>query len=270
MISNKEIIKIDSQFGEIFAFKDDLITSQIMEFGNHTRPEFAFSQSLLDFDSNVFDIGAHIGTFSIAALSKMRAGTRLLAVEGNPTTFELLAKNCAGRGLAKIDLLNTFCGDESGFSYSENNDNTGASHLVKSSANEVQVSMILLDKLAQEYFTPDYIKIDIEGAEYSALHNSEMLRDKKPIVYMEVSPHLHNFGHDSKMLNKLFQRLGYVFFVNIGERNARHDLFRVAQIPALHKYKGFFDVLCVPQNSDAHNAMQYITDKDDSAELWKR
>lgn len=259
MIENKEVVKVTSQFGEILAFQDDLITSQIETFGNHTRPEFAFAQSLLDFDHNVFDIGGHIGTFSIAALSKMQPGTRLLAVEGNPVTFELLKNNIASRGHAKVDLLNSFCGTSSdGFSYAENLGNTGASRLVKSTAGEDQVSMIPLDDLARDYFTPDYVKIDIEGAEYSALQNSQMIRDAKPIVYMEVAEHLSAFGHDSEMLNELFQSLGYVFYVNTGRRNAKHDVFGVKQIPALHKHAAFFDVLCVPENSEAHRALRYV------------
>ena len=35
----KEIIEINSIYGVIKTFKNDLITDQIINFGNHTRPE---------------------------------------------------------------------------------------------------------------------------------------------------------------------------------------------------------------------------------------
>ena len=67
----KEIIEIDSIFGIIKAFKNDLITDQIIKFGNHTRPEFAFATSIILNNFNIFDLGAHIGTFALTSIKKL-------------------------------------------------------------------------------------------------------------------------------------------------------------------------------------------------------
>ena len=68
----KEIIEIDSILGNIKTFKNDLITDQIIKFGNHTRPEFAFATSIISDNFNIFDLGAHIGTFTLTVIKKLK------------------------------------------------------------------------------------------------------------------------------------------------------------------------------------------------------
>jgi hypothetical protein len=43
-----------SMFGPIEAYQDDLITTQINEFGNHTRPEFSFATCIIDYGDSRF------------------------------------------------------------------------------------------------------------------------------------------------------------------------------------------------------------------------
>jgi hypothetical protein len=83
-----ERIKVTAIFGTVVAFKDDLITQQIIRFGAHTRPELAFLLNIINPRDKVFDIGAHIGTFAIPIAAKVGSQGRVLAVEGDPIIIQ--------------------------------------------------------------------------------------------------------------------------------------------------------------------------------------
>jgi FkbM family methyltransferase len=250
---NVAIVK--SKFGDIVGYANDLITSQIADFGNHTRPEFAFAAGLINHDSKVFDLGAHIGTFSLEALAKMGGEGKLLAVEGNPTTFEFLQMNVQQQPKrAQTFLQNAFIGGGAGFEYISVEHNTGAGHLRPAAHGKVAAHS--LDDFVRTHFEPDYIKIDIEGAEYAVLSNSSYIVQRRPVLYLEVAvEQLARFGHGKQQVDDFLRNLNYRLFVNVGDRNARHDYFKPAEIPDLISYSDFFDVLCVPADAPACSAL---------------
>lgn len=252
-------VTVPSLFGEVVAFEGDLITKQIIEFGNHTRPEFAFALSVLNPEMNVFDLGAHIGTFSMAALVKLGPQARLLAVEGNPDTFALLSKNLEARGQSRVTLHNAFVAPPGAYCYTAREGNTGTGSLMAAAGEQADatIATLTLDDLAAGAFVPDYLKIDVEGAEYAVLNGCKMLQDQRPIIYIEVAQRsLVRFGHSADALERLMRDLNYRFYVNTGERNARHDLFRVREIDSFSWKDGLFDVLCVPEGGPAELALK--------------
>jgi FkbM family methyltransferase len=256
---NKSVTIVKSKFGNLLVYENDLITSQIVEFGNHTRPEFAFATGVIQHNSKVFDLGAHIGTFSLEVLSNLGGEGKLLAVEGHPTTFNVLGMNVLDQAKrAQVFLKNGFVGNgESKFNYIEVENNSGAGHLYPSSSQEIET--VSIDELVREYFEPDYIKIDIEGAEFVALSHSSYIAEQKPVLYFEVSTQqLGYFGNNKDELHALLSNLGYQFFVNTGPRNARHDYFKVTRIENLANYSDFFDVLCVSAQSPEYALLMEV------------
>lgn len=245
------VFRLMSEFGSILCYKDDLISQQIKDFGNHTRPEFAFATSVLDHSMAVFDLGAHIGTFSLVALRKLHEGSRLLSVEGNPTTFDLLAKNLESRGVTRTATVNAFVGEGKQLRYEPKLGNSGAGRLIPSQETLRGIDFFSIDELVKKYFTPDYIKIDVEGMEYHCLSKYSTLHVDLPIIYLEINKTaLSIHGHSSLDLDDLLRPMGYSFFVNSGDRNAKHDIFRVTKIKSLIGYRDFYDVLCIPAHSE--------------------
>lgn len=248
---DRPTVMVDTQFGPLESFADDFMNAQFEEFGNHTRPEFAFSISALDFDMNVFDLGAHIGSWSITAGRKLIQGQRILAVEGSPVTFALLTRNLARQPQAQVTAINAFVGPAGDFGYAEDLSNSGANALAPGGSAALNWQDI--DDLAAQHFAPDYIKIDIEGYELRALSTSTFVRERRPILYLEVSKRqLAQFGDTVEDMNRFLSDLGYAVFRNAGDRNARHDVYKVAQIHHLDWYgnhHGLFDALCVPKES---------------------
>ncbi|CAB3765072.1 FkbM family methyltransferase [Paraburkholderia humisilvae] len=255
MPDQKNVTVVTSKFGSVLTYQDDLVTSQILQYGNHTRPEFAFATALLNHDSKVFDLGAHIGTFTLEVLTKLGGEGHVLCVEGDPRTFDLLRMNINQQPRRAQTLLrNCFVGSGSGLEFVHDPDNTGAHHLRPSQQGTIVAEQ--LDSLVQSSFEPDYIKIDVEGAEFSALGNSEYVRTRRPHLYVEVADHqLARFGHRKEDLNRMLIDLGYRFFGNVGARNARHDLYKIAEIANLVDYGDFFDILCVQRGTPACDAL---------------
>ncbi|MFQ6553334.1 FkbM family methyltransferase [Aestuariibius insulae] len=264
-LERKKIVTVDSCFGPIEAYEDDLITEHLEQFGNHTRPEFAFATSVLMPHTKMFDLGAHIGTFSMTAMAKLSSNAQILAVEGSPATAAILDRNI-GRltqdekglqidGRPKVTVLNALMvPSEDRFSLAENETNTGASRLSvqqHDTAPKIETPQFGIDQLVERYFRPDYIKIDLEGIEGLLLGSSTYVSGTKPLIYMEIARHvMASFGTKLTELDAFMKKLGYVFYVNDFARNGPHDIFRVRHISSLATYRKFFDVLCVPESSE--------------------
>jgi len=252
-MESRKTRNVDTRFGPIVAFEDDLITEQVLKFGNHSRPEFAFATSVLQNRDQVFDLGAHIGTFSLVALEKIGPNGNLLAVEGSELTHSLLTQNLAAKAPA-AQSLNTFIGDGGEFQYVMPTDNTGAGYLVPS---EETMEMHSIDQLVEQHFQPSFIKIDLEGFEQQVITASDYIRRTTPTLYVEVHGlALERAGANARQLMQYLRSLGYGFFVNKGPRDAAHDVFRVTRksIPE-RQFAGLFDVLCVHKQTQLYQEL---------------
>jgi FkbM family methyltransferase len=245
-----------SMFGPIEVYQGDLITKQINEFGNHTRPEFNFAVCALDSGDSIFDIGAHIGTFTMRAQLSFGKSGRALCVEGTTETFELLQRNILRLGLSQCEAVNAIVSSSSLRNLEMEPEqfanpaplNTGGKSVIQTrDANEIVVT---IDALIAKYFEPNYLKLDIEGCEAVAIMDSEFVRTRKPILYFEVNVvAMARFEASIDELDTYLRDLGYLFFINIGPRNARFDGFKVKELASIVGYKKFFDVLAVAEKS---------------------
>lgn len=252
----EKIETVDSIYGRISSFQNDLITKQIKNFGGHTRPEFSFATSLLSHDEKIFDIGAHIGTFTLLAARKTSPSAKILAVEGNNGTHSILESNISAVSWA--EAFKAFISDGSTqYQYVEDDKNTGGGYLEKG----FDTSTISIDHLVEKFFEPSYIKIDIEGLEMTALNSSAYIKDRKPIIYTEVGKGaLRRCGSSSEELISFFKTHGYEIYVNIGQRNAPHDFFQCSKMPRhWPRKKPMFDILCVPNDSEKNDIINHRT-----------
>jgi len=265
---------IESSFGNITAFVDDVITDQINEFGNHTRPEFAFALSVIEAGMNVFDLGAHIGTFTLPAVQKMRGVGNFLSVEGNPETFDVLVENCSQVASTALThkFEKIFVAPDQNYGFTFDDKDRGAGHLValEKEASEDDISIKSLDKLCEDHFYPDFVKIDLEGSEFLSLESATEIFSNNPILYLEVSERqLNRFGHRIQHVNAFLEAKGYKFFVNTGERNAKHDVYSIREIRSLNQYKIFYDVLCIHEDSALYGSLTKAVEKIGLLKSWR-
>lgn len=126
------------------------------------------------------DIGANIGRYSVIAGKSLRY-SRILAVEANPVTFEILKKNIALNDLGdKVRAEHVAVGEKEGEIFIQANSyHLGGGNVIgeDSSAGEMEnkykVRMVTVDSLiaAQglDVAQIDFIKMDVEGMEAKVL-----------------------------------------------------------------------------------------------------
>lgn len=143
----------------------------------------------------VWDIGANVGVFAFAAAGR---GARVLAVEPDPWMATLLLRSRALNPHLALDVLAAAVADAPGLAALKLSSGGRAGNALASvagqrlmfgtSMGEVQVPTLTLDALLDRFNPPDFIKIDVEGAELLALAGaSRLLHEIRPTVAIEVA-----------------------------------------------------------------------------------
>lgn len=146
----------------------------------------------------VYDIGANIGFFTLAAASLAGPGGRVYAFEPAPATADRLAANIGlndlpqvevlrvgvGRAAARAALVETDISQTVSLNVAEP---AGGSAGTALAAGDVEV--VALDDLVREgrIAPPSFVKMDIEGAEVDALDGMRaLIAEHRPVVLCEV------------------------------------------------------------------------------------
>ena len=125
---------------------------------------------------SILDLGAHIGA-SALFFRRRYANARIVAVEANPSLVRLLRKNTRGLGVEVRHAAVASGGGVARFSQAAE---SWAGSTVADGGAAVEVPAIALDDLLTEGF--DFVKIDVEGAEFEVLRSSRRLREVHTIV----------------------------------------------------------------------------------------
>jgi FkbM family methyltransferase len=208
----------------------------------------------------VYDIGAHIGTFSLSAISKInKSAGEVICVEADEDAAKLLKRNVSRFSNVKVIQAAVSDSNEVRAPIVKNG-NTGATTWVQAvtrRSDGSKFNCVTLDQLIKAYGKPDYVKLDIEGMEVRALGPSEMIRASRPIIYVEVNrSQLSVEGNSVRELEQYLKNLDYVFFTNTGMRNGPIDAFRITEIPTLATSRELFDVLCVQASHQKTNLLR--------------
>jgi len=141
-----------------------------------------------------YDVGAHIGVFSLLAARIAGETGAVFAFEADPDNAERIKEHARRNGLDQIHVVPYAVWNSPGklaFQRapvnSSRNQGAVASGLQIQNENMTQVEAITLDSFSQEHLAPALIKIDIEGGETAALQGSENLFTlHRPILICEV------------------------------------------------------------------------------------
>lgn len=117
--------------------------------------------------SNVLDIGANIGAFSLS-VSRKFPDCLITSVEPEPDNFSLLKKNCGD--IPNITLLNKAVWSHSnGVNIVPNYGETAVNDV----ENSISVESISFNDLLKSFSNIDVLKIDVEGAEIDIILNAD-------------------------------------------------------------------------------------------------
>jgi FkbM family methyltransferase len=173
-----------------------------------------------------YDVGAHIGVFSLIAARKIGIQGSVMAFEPDPSNVRRIKEHVSRNQLDAIRVIPKAVSSSDGrvrfqraSFQSSMNRGTLVEHAVAAENSTIEVESVTLDAVARENPRPNLIKIDVEGAEASVLQGSEeIFRSSKPLVVCEI----HNEQASSDVTRWLLAR-GYQFrWLESSEEFPRH------------------------------------------------
>ena len=166
----------------------------------------------IDAKHRVFVLGAHQCVVSLVLARTMSEGGKVVAVEGARFNFDVGKKNKELNDENHLELVHSVIGATDGDAQfvSVGNGYLGRG---KSEVTE-RVPSLSIDTLASRYGDPDFVFMDIEGVEFSAIKNCALLRRCVTTWAIEAhgDDHMAHYGGSNQSLVDLFRRTGYDIF----------------------------------------------------------
>lgn len=140
----------------------------------------------------LMDVGAHWGSFSLAALHFGGPEAHVLAIEASDKAADIYSLNMRLNGNEnRVTLINAACGDRSGKIPMLTTGAGGADYFVVPSGDRpdtIEVDQVSVDDVRKQHgFDPSHLKIDVEGYEEEVLRGAHhTLRELRPVVFIEV------------------------------------------------------------------------------------
>jgi FkbM family methyltransferase len=152
----------------------------------------------------VIDIGAHVGRYTLIASKRVGSKGLVLAIEPDPTNIQMLKSNIELNNLTNVKIVRcAVCAEQKKIKlYLPSNDsqvtiyNTIMQERAHSSERSLDVDGYTLNFLADKYLDPiaednkkeNWIKIDVEGAEYEVLRGATNLlsRNQAATILLEI------------------------------------------------------------------------------------
>ena len=180
----------------------------------------------------VHDIGANIGTHAIACALAVGPSGRVVAFEPESKAASRLLSNVELNGLSNVLILNTALGKASGLASLFVNDTAGSgSHsLIKAPGRRaVSVEVAAGDEvIAQSNLpAPDFIKIDVEGAELdviSGLYRTLRSPQCKTVLCEVHRSVLEQEGNNISDVENALRQAGFSRFERMERRRESHVL----------------------------------------------
>jgi len=197
----------------------DNIGDFVQATGAYFPESFELALGLLAPGSLVLDLGAHLGTFSLAAATR---GHRVVAIEASPRNAEFLRASRRANGFDRLRVVEVAVSDAPGTVRFRPEGAWGQiTEGWSPGVVEVQarpVSQILAEHDVERV---DFVKLDVEGSEIAAIRGMHDLLsgpDAPPVIYESNAHTLRMFGATPEQLIATFEELGYTNYL-IGNRD---------------------------------------------------
>jgi FkbM family methyltransferase len=192
--ARKEWVKVQTGLTSGLWICIDLATERTWWLGTHEPVTQQVLQKVLDPSKVMYDVGAHIGFYALAAA---RLGTRVIAFEPDPESAARLRANVDRNGLGdKVRAVETAVWSRSlpsitfrrGLPRSQGGISWCDHQPVLATDEVIDVAAVCLDDfVAGGGPAPQVIKVDVEGSESEVLNGAlNTLRNHRPALILEV------------------------------------------------------------------------------------
>ena len=226
---------------------DKGVELSLFETGTYEKGTIQLLGKFLKPGSTFLDIGANIGLMSSIASKYVGEHGKVLAVEANPKTVELLQHNLALNDCKNVEIFSLALGKEPGKATLYENWNVnrgGASLLAQEESEGIEVPVDTIDDLFKNDRI-DVLKIDVEGFELEVLKGGiDVLKKQQPVLIIEVSEQRENIaGVSPKEIADFVRTLGnYKLYKQKGTKERRSALVEITSDEELPKHD---NIVCV-------------------------
>jgi FkbM family methyltransferase len=155
-----------------------------------------FDQFLLSCSPGMrlFDVGAHFGIFSLAAIRYGGETASAIAIDPSPLAARMVRFQARQNGAGeRVRVVQASAGAQGGVTQMVSAGIGSSGYFVSPDADHNQqeqttVSMVSVDQLARETGVPTHLKIDVEGYEGDVLAGASqtLANESAPLVFLEL------------------------------------------------------------------------------------
>lgn len=240
--------RLTRSFGRrpIFVSPDSALSYLKPDWAKASGPLLDAATSFVSVGARVWDIGGNVGVFTMAAAHVAGPTGEVVVLEPDPFLAALVQRTshhventnlnitviCAA--VSDVTAITRFMVAKRGRSSSSleqvgHRSQAGGTRYVQ------YVPTITLDCLLTTFAPPDFVKIDVEGAEELVLKGaSRLLGESRPLIYIEVG------NEQSPYVTECLRRYGYRLYD--GDARDGEEIFRCV-----------FNTLAVPNESTLTN-----------------
>lgn len=178
---------------QIYVAPNDAAVGQHVAGGVYEPNVTAVFRRLLKPGMSVVDIGANIGYFTMLSATLVGASGHVLAIEPNPRNIRMLEASRRINQFAHVTPLQAAAGRETGLLVLNTAYSNGTTSSVSDDVGRLleaeTVGCVVVDAIVAQGRKIDFIKVDVEGAEYNALLGcTKTIAMHRPVILSEFSP----------------------------------------------------------------------------------
>ena len=201
-ISRSRVIKrrLSVEFGRrtIYVSPDAALSLLKLDLQSANQDLFHAASHHVKRDDHVWDIGANVGLFAVVAAHTAGKNGSVVSVEADPFLATLLQRTSLHPSNHDLAMSTLCCAvsDQVGLAEFLISNRGRASNSLASSGHRSQaggtrftqqVLTLTLDRMLDFFTPPQFVKIDVEGAEVMVLEGArKLLSDIRPSLYVEV------------------------------------------------------------------------------------
>lgn len=184
---------VETRYGRLnYLVNDDPIGYSLREYGEWGQTELEKVLALVHDGDHVLDVGAHVGSYTLAFSNKVGASGKVTAFEAQPFLSELLKSTIQLNHLENVEVIGNAVSDRAEImafdpvDYGEHA-NTGAVRLSSEiTGSREKIVSVTIDEFS--FDRCDLIKCDVEGMTCKVLAGAaETIRTHRPIIVSEVN-----------------------------------------------------------------------------------
>ncbi len=181
--------------------------------------EFVFIEKLSRKGDVIFDIGANIGVYSMWFDKSIKGEGRIFSFEPDSNNLKKFQYNLKlNNNVNAIKLYDCAVSNSKGFIefFSGLDEQSSISFATDQDYNSTKVETISIDDFCNENAISiiNYLKIDVEGAEYLVLEgaNGMLSNQAIKIIQLELNDHISNFNFKIEDVVKMMELKGYKLY----------------------------------------------------------